>query len=521
MRTTSTSARAFALAAAAAAAAAACHTRVQATGTATLGAGSAGTARAGSATPPGAPDDGVPWDRAGVDWTTPPAPLPAAPYQPPAATEWQLANGARVILIENHRLPLINLRLAIAGAGASNARSGLASLTADLLDEGAGKRGSAQLAEAFESLGSELRVGVDRDRATLTLDTTPDQLAPALALVADVVQRPSFAAAEVKRVLAERIEDVRTRADDPEAVARMVFAQLVYAGQPYAEPAAGFVDTLGALGRADVVSFWKQAYTADRATFIVAGDVDRATLAASLERSFGGWKPSGGGALGSAPPTRGVEPSTAPRLIVVDRPGAPQSVVFIGGHGPDAGDPSYDAAELANTALGGTFASRLNRRLREELGYTYGIGTSYERGARAGAWRVSTSLRTDVTVDGIREALAIIAATRAEPLPAGEFAKTQAYLIQQLPQGFETNGSITASFDDLVRRARPLTDYATFERRITALTPTAAKGAIAATWHQLSVVVVGDLGAIGDLRGLGLPLTQVDTDGVPRPAPAP
>ena len=150
---------------------------------------------------------------------------------------------------------------------------------------------------------------------------------------------------------------------------------------------------------------------------------------------------------------------------------------LMGGHGPDAGDPSFDAAELANTALGGTFASRLNRRLREELGYTYGIYASYDRGARGGAWRVSTSLRTDVTVDGIREALAIIAATRAEPLPTAEFAKAQAYLIQQLPLGFETNRSIVASFDELVRRARPLTDYAAFERRITALTPTAAKAA--------------------------------------------
>ncbi len=495
---------------------AACRTHVHATAGVHLGDGS-GSGNAMSTLAAGSDravvDDGVPWSSA-VDWSTPPGALTQAPYEAPAAVEWKLRNGVRVVLIENHRLPLVTVRLAVTGAGSSNAASGLAALTADLLDEGAGKRSSAQLAEALESLGADLGVRVDRDRAVLSLDTTPDQLAPTLALAADVVLRPTFAAAEVKRVLAERVEDVRTRADDPEAVGRVVFGQVVYAGQPYAEPSSGFVDTLGRLGRAEVLAFWKQAYAADRATIIVAGDVDRSTLGAALDASFGDWKASGGGALGSAPPTRGVAASSTPRLVVVDRPGAPQSVVLMGGHGPDAGDPSFDAAELANTALGGTFAARLNRRLREDLGYTYGIYSSYDRGARSGAWQVSTSLRTDVTVDGIREALAIIAATRAAPLPADEFAKAQAYLIQQLPQGFETNRSIAASFDELVRRGRPLGDYGAFERRITALTPTAAKGAIAATWHQLSVVVVGDLAKLGALDTLGLPMTVVDADGV-------
>jgi zinc protease len=497
------------------AAAASCRTTVVHVGPGD-GSGSAGSG-SGSA---GVIDDGVPWATAGVDWSRPPAPLAETAYVPPSAREWKLANGARVVLIENHRLPLVAMQVLIADAGAAHARSGLAALTADLMDESAGTLSADALAEALENAGAALSVGVDRDGAALTMSSLRAQLPAALDLASAVLLRPAFTAGDFKRVKADRIEDLRTRVDSPRAVAQLVFAQTMYAGHPYAEPVAGFEDTVTALSLADVRAFWKSAYTADRATIIIAGDVDAATAEAEVARAFAGWKPGvrKGKAQALVPPTRGVPRADGPRLVLVDRPDAAQSVVAIGAPGPTQRDDAYDAREIINTALGGTFASRLNALLREQLGYTYGVSSRFRRGDLMGDWTVGSALRSDVTVAGIKEILRVVEATRASALPAPEFAKAQQYLTRQFPQSFETNGALVGAFAELVQRGRPLDDHASFASRIAALTPAQAQASIAALWTGLSVVVVGDVRAWrAEADALGLPVTVVDATGVPVP----
>ncbi len=463
---------------------------------------------------PAPPPVAMDWTAAGIDWSQPPPPWPEPRFTPPVPVTFTLPSGARVYLVENHRLPLVSVRVLHGAAGSreDGPRPGLAALTADLLDEGAGGRGAIELAEELERLGARLSIAAGVDRATLVLETLAETLEPSLALAADVILRPHLAEADFARVKAERLADLALRPDSPRAIAGVVFEQLVFAGHPYASPGAGWLDTVEALTLADVKAFWSTRYAPRAASIVVAGAVTRPQLEAMLRRTWGGWK----GTARPAPTPRrpGVR---APVLAFVDRPGAPQSVITIGRLGPDARDKDRAPLDLANTAVGGSFAARLNARLREELGYTYGVFSSVWRGAHAGAWSVSTSVRTDVTAASIREILAILAASTAAPLPADELERARALMVRGLPQDFETNGATAAAYAGLIGDGRPLTTYRDLPAQLARVDAARAQRAAAAQFRELSVVVVGDWAVVGkELEALGLPVVRYRADGRPQ-----
>jgi zinc protease len=453
------------------------------------------------------------WDRAGVDWAAVPASWPEAPFAPPLPVRFVLPGGVRVFLLENHRLPLVSVRVLHGAAGTreDGARPGLAALTADLLDEGAGGRRAIELSEELERLGARMTIGASVDRVTLSLDTLTETLEPALAIAADATIRPALAADDFDRIKSERLADLALRPDSPRAIAGVVFEQIVFGAHPYASPGSGWVDTVEHLTLDDVKAFWKTHYAPKATTLVVAGDVTRAQLEPMLRRTWSGWK----GVARPAP--AGKRPTPRPPVLAfVDRPGAPQSVVTIGRLGPDAADPRRAPLDVANTAVGGSFAARLNARLREELGYTYGIFSTVWRGSRAGAWSVSSSIRTDVTGAGIREVLAILQATAASPLPADELAKSQSLIVRGLPQDFETNGATAGAYANLIADGRPLTSYRDLPGQIARVTAASAQQAGARQWKDLSIVVVGDWSLVGkDLEALGLPIVRYGADGRP------
>ncbi|MBK9029735.1 MAG: insulinase family protein [Myxococcales bacterium] len=470
--------------------------------------------------PPPPPDDPGPpappplaWDAAGIDWTTPPDAWPEVAFTPPIPTEFTLRNGARVLVVENHRLPLVSVRVAIAAAGsrADGAKAGLAALTADLLDEGAGARTALELPEELERLGASLTVGAGLDYAQVSLDAMAATLPEALALTADVLMRPRLTADDFGRVKAERLADLALRGDQPTTIARLVFARAVFGGHPYAAPTDGYATTVGALQPADAKKFFRAHYGPSAATIVVVGDVTVADARAVLERTLGGWRQPV--AIAKAPP---APVARAPQLVFVDRPDAPQSVVVLGRLGPDVGDPALAADEVINTAIGGSFASRLNTLLREQKGYTYGIGSQFNRAQWAGSWRVFSQVRSDVTVPAIKDALAIVTDAGTTPLPAAELAKAQALIIRGLPQDFETNAQIASAYTNAALDGRPLTYFRDLPGQVSAVTAEQARAGAAAAWRDLTIVVVGDWAAIGaELATLGLPIVRYDVDGNP------
>jgi len=476
------------------------------------------TPAAAATPPPAAPAVSADaWTASGVDWSRPPAAGAEPAFTPPVPVAFDVA-GARVLLVENHRLPLVSIRVLFGRAGAreDGVHPGLAALTADLLDEGAGRFDAMTLPEEVERLGATLRVAVGADIARVSLDTLRDTLEPSLGLLADVIVRPRLTRADFERVRGDRLATLALRPDQPDEVAGLVFERQIFgAHHPYAAPTTGFPATLRAIRLSEVRTFWKSRYRAGDATIIIVGDIDRATVEKPLAAAFAGW------AAGTAPAPR-IPPPPAPQqpvLTVVDRPGAPQSVVQIGRVGPAAGDdPAYFPLEVANTALGGSFLSRLNGRLREELGYTYGVGSSFWRGRWGGSWTIQTSLRTASTVAGIREALAIVDGTRKTELPAAELDKTLHMMTRSLPQQFETNAGIAAAFQELVISGLPLDWLQGWIAGIRGVTGARAREVADESWRDLDIVVVGPIASFRDALGtLGRPIVAYDAEGKPLP----
>lgn len=456
-----------------------------------------------------------PWAASGIDWTKVPQPGPDPTFTLPSPVTFTLDNDVQVILVENHRLPLVSVRAVCTRAGAreDGKRLGLASLTAALLLEGAGHKDARELPEAVESLGATLDTGISEDAATVWLDTLASTLEDSLELLDDVLHRPALTRADFERIRDDEVADLELRPQEPRRVANLVFDQHVLGDHPYGKPASGFVGTVSKLTHADVKAFYSAHYRPEETTIIVVGDVDRETLEPILARTIGTWaKP---------PPRAWIESpalpaAPAPSLLVVDRPGSAQSTVMIGRRGRPANDPAFYAAEVINTAAGGTFMSRLNARLREELGYTYGMYSAFWRGEWTGTWAITSSIMTAKTVEGVSEALAIIEELRTRELPADELANTQSFLLKQRPQGFETNAGIAGELQALVVQRLPLDTLARWDAGVRGVTAADARALAAEAWADLSIVVVGDWSVIGDgLAKLGLPVAHVDAEGQP------
>lgn len=460
------------------------------------------------------------WQAAGIDWANAPKADASMPFTPPTAQSFTLKNGARVIVVENHRLPLVTIESLHLGAGSreDGKTAGLAALTADLLDEGAGQFTADTLPEALERLGASLDVNTGSDFSSVSMSAlTFDRAAD---LLGDVVQRPTFAAADFERVKADRLEALALRQDRPRQIAALVFARVVFGEHPYAYPTEGDPATVKALTLDAVKQFWARAYQPQQAVFIVAGDVSAEQVRSKLDGIFAGW---GTNAPKTVSERRApVAGPGRPMIAIVNRPDAPQSVVMIGRRGMAAGDDRYFTSEVINTAMGGSFASRLNQKLREELGYTYGINSSFWRGRWGGTWTVASSIRSDVTIAGLEEALRIINEARTSALPDAEWKKTQDLLVRGLPQDFETNAGIVSAFHRIVLAGAPLDWYQTWSSRITAATPRQAQAFAATAWNDLSIVIVGDekvlAAGMSKLQALGLPIVKFNADGTPQSA---
>ena len=284
----------------------------------------------------------------------------------PTPMRFQLSNGIDVVAVRRQAAPIVALNLVLR-TGADHDpkdRVGLASLTAQMLDEGAGTRAAIEIAEALEHLGADLWLGAGRDGSQLTLQVPTAEFGAALDIAADVVLRPRLGVSDWERVLHDRLTGLAQRRDHPESVADLIASLTLFGpDHPYGRPVDGLEATVRAIKLDDVKSFHEEFWRPNNALVALAGDFDPASLKDDLERAFGRWRP------GPIPPTPPTPPLPAlPRLVMVDRPGAPQSVIRLVGPGSFRHDPDRPALSMLNVVLGGSFTSRLNFTLREKKG---------------------------------------------------------------------------------------------------------------------------------------------------------
>lgn len=445
--------------------------------------------------------------------TQPPALGPPAELVLPQAEEHRLANGLRVWLVESSEVPLVQLNLVVhAGSGSDpSGEFGIASLTAAMLDEGAGERTALEIADAVEFLGAELATLSSFDAAAVHLNVPSRALAEALPIMVDVVVRPTFPAEELERLRQERLTALLQARDDPAAVATPAFARAVFGdAHRYGTNAIGTQATLEAFGTEQLRAFHGAMYRPSNATLIVVGDIATAGGLPLLERAFAAWPAAP--APAKRPPAT-AQNSRGVQVVIVDMPGAEQSQIRVGSVGVARSTSDYAALQVLNTVLGGSFTSRLNQNLREEHGYAYGASSRFDMRLAPGPFAAAAGVQTDKTAESLTEFFNELAAIR-EPLGDDELTKAKNYLTLRFPGDFETIGDLAAQLEELAVYDLPLSYYDDYTARINAVTAAAVRRA--AEQHipldDLTVVIAGDNMTIGPaVRALELGPVRVIT----------
>ena len=460
------------------------------------------TTDAGS--PPESINADEPW-RAGR-----PKPGPAAALKLPEPESFRLSNGLTVVLDRRQNIPVVAANLVFRSGSGSNpaAKPGLASFAVEMLDEGTATRSAIKFSDDLAQIGARLRTSVAADFSSLTLTVLKRSIADGLNLLADAALNPAFPDEEIERQRLIRLGTIVQNKENASTVADNVFTLALHGPEsPYAYMEIGTEDSVRALKRDDLRAFWAQHFVPSNAALIVSGDMSRDELRSLLDRTLGDWK---GGSPGTAPASSS-KPTPA-RVVIVDKPGAPQTQLRVGLLGPPRSTADYEPLQVMNTILGGAFSSRINMNLREEHGYTYGANSRFAYLRNTGSFAVSSGVRTDVTVPAIQEVMREIGRITETSVSRDELSMAKERLAGALPSRFETSEQTVGLFADVYAYNLGLNYYTGYARKVNAVS--AAKVQDMSKKYlvpdRMIIFTVGDRSRFEqDLRKLGYGTVEV------------
>jgi predicted Zn-dependent peptidase len=473
-------------------------------------AGAAG-AQAGAPPPPPATPPSTPAAAAALA-----AKLPAvgefADLKFPDVQHIKLANGIDVAYAQRTAVPLTRVVVSFDAGNAADPKDklGLQSLMLSLLDEGTTSRNSIQIAEEQERLGASIGAGASMDRTSVSLNALSANLAPSLDLFSDILRNPAFAPAEVERVRAQQLAGIANELTEPSGIALRTLPPLLYGtGHPYGIPFTGTGDpaVVAKVGRDDMIGFQRTWLRPDTAQIFVVSNLPAAQVTPLLEARLGNWRASGAkGVKNLDAPT----PPARSRIVLVNRPGSPQSLILAGVVLPVRGSEELIGLVSANDVLGGNFLSRLNTDLRERKGWSYGVSSQVNRVLGKVPYIVSAPVQQDSTgpaINALREDMREFLTKRG--VTPAELELTINGSIRELPGSFETGGQVLSGMQRNALFGRPDDYYDTLADRYRALTAPQLDQAARAVLDpdKLLWVVVGDAAKVRpQLDALKLPV---------------
>ncbi|MGH7491370.1 MAG: M16 family metallopeptidase [bacterium] len=446
------------------------------------------------------------------DRSKPPELGPPPNLKVPPIQHLKLSNGLPVVLVEKNQVPLVDVILQInAGSGMDPAdKTGLASVTLAMLDEGAGTRNALQIADEIDYLGATLSTGAGYHNSSVALHVPVARLEDALTVMADVALRPTFPTDELERQRKQRLTALAQAHDNPQTIAAVLSNRVLYGEQhPYGQQNGGVEASLRGFSAQDCKDFYAKYFHSNNAALIIAGDVTAKTILPKLESAFGKWK------AGKAPSVTWPEVRQVAdrQILLVDKPGAAQSVIRIGRIGTTRLTEDYYAITVLNTILGGSFTSRLNYNLRETHGYSYGAGSSFVLRPQPGPFIASASVQTDVTDKALTEFIKELNGILGE-ITDEELTRAKNYEALGYPANFQTTGQIAGALVELVTYGLPDTYFNDYVKNILAVTKEQVQAAAKKYIDpdKISIVVVGDRAKIeAGVRALNLGEVKVMT----------
>ncbi|HEX8335505.1 MAG TPA: pitrilysin family protein [Pyrinomonadaceae bacterium] len=421
----------------------------------------------------------------------PPAPLPVRPLNLPEPSETQLANGLRVVVVEQRRLPLVSFRLAFRSGDSSDPADlpGLTDVMTDMLVEGTESRTSRQIAEEVARFGATLTAGASSDYLTVAASSLAAYAGEVLELLADVTLRPTFPESELALAKANAQQNLIAQRAQPSFLAGEAVARVLFGQHPYAV-VASTPESIEALSRDRLVRHHRRLLVPNNAVLLVAGDVSREHVLTQAEELFGGW------ARGEVvAPEFPAPPERDERVAyLVDRPGSAQTNILVANTAIRRTDPDYFPVLVMHTILGGNASARLFMNLREEKGYTYGAYSQLDARRLAGSFRATTEVRGEVTGVSLKEIFYELERIRDEDVSDKELSDAKTYLTGIFPIRLETQEGL---IDQLVQiRMHDLApDYLeTYRDQLQRVTKEDVRRAARrnVTPERAAVVVVGD-----------------------------
>jgi zinc protease len=473
-------------------------------------------------TPTPQPVEGAqPGSAAAAPKVPPPASGPRREVRFPEMTRATTQGGLELDSVELKSLPVVQIKLVIRSGSASDPEKlpGLAQLTASMLKEGTTRQSSAKLAEAVDFLGASLSVGNDEDSVVIDMHALSEHFPQALALVAEIAQKPAFSQAELDKLKKRELSRLQLRSQSPHFLASREFHKGLYGTHPYSH-----IDTtpevVKRVKRTDLVQWHKQHFAPNNAFLVVVGNVSPAEVKAAADKAFAGWPKQNVPALKeSAPPARGAR-----EVVLVDRPKSVQSVIYIGNLALPRNHPDYIPLLVANQVLGGSAASRLFMDLREKRSLTYGAYSDIDERVQVGPFNAFASVRNEVTAEAMAAFTEHLERIVREPASAAELADAKRYLVDRFPLRIETPDKIAALVAELRIYGLPDDYWDTFGDQIERVTPEAALAAAQKYVRPLEslIVVVGEATAVRPALERYGAVTVVDTDGgiVVKPTPS-
>lgn len=427
--------------------------------------------------------------------TTLPPPSALRPLVLPQREEFIVANGLRVILVPDHRVPFVTVRLVVRSGSAHDPEDlpGVAALTAYCLTQGTERRSSFQFARAVEELGATLEAHANRDHTTVSAAVLAENVKPLLQLLAETVTQPAFSPSEVELAKENSIQSLRYQRTQPAFLARECYARVVFGNHPYAR-IAPTEQALLAMSSQTLSQFHAHAYVPNNSFMVVVGAVEARTLARILERTFSGWKAH------NAPASQYPSPPERNRRTVhiVHRPGSVQVNLLIGHLLPQPNHPDFLALEVMNTALGGRAGSRLFMNVRERKGFAYDVGSHLSEHREASNFSMSAQVRPEVVGEAVEEMFKEVEALRQEGLRPDELTSAQNYLNGTFSIRLSTQGGIAGEIITAEVLGLPPRHMETYRERVQAITLEQVTETVHRHLHpdRMAIVAVGEADSI-------------------------
>lgn len=412
-------------------------------------------------------------------------------------TEETLPNGLRLIFIPDPSLPRISFQMMVKAGGLNESKdnAGLSSLVFGVLDQGSNKRKALELADAFAQIGSEFSSQSAADVSMVSasgLSTTRSEL---LKLFHEVVTDPRFESSEVERRKAQHLAALQKALDQPQSYADQIYEEALFESHPYARHSLGTKESLKAIGRNDLVKFYQTWVQPQNSILAVVGMIDEAFVK-EVRQVMGQWKAKA--PLGSEPARPTV--SEGPLFKLVTKKGLQQTQIRMGQLGLRRKDDDFMKMRMAALILGGAFASRLNQRVRDDLGLTYSISSGSDARLDRGTFEISTFTRNEKAADTIRESLQVVREFVASGATQRELDAAKALMIGQFPSALETPDRL--AYNLLVLRRYGVSDdyLRDFHKNVNAITLTDLNAAIKRNVDasRFRVVAYADQAQVGE-----------------------